>query len=457
MRILIVSYYILPYTVGGMWRYVKNLKDQLVEWGHHVDIFSTHINGAYYHMVERDGEIFKKPLHKLASTLIHNHCHPDLDPQIRMMEIERTSFEFALSLLPLKQYDIIHTQDIISTRAVFRIKPEQTPLVATLHGCVATERFIDLTQTLPPSTSEKVGESLSYQYYMKQEYLGAISSDCTILPSYWNKQILHHQFHVPLDQMTVVPNGFNVDEFVKRLETAPCFPVPTGKKVIICPARLIRIKGHIYLIEALAKVYQERQDWVCWLFGIGDQRKKLEVEIKKFGLQKHILLMGATENIYGPLKQADIFVLPSLQDCLPYAVAEAQIAGKAIIASNAGGIPEMIEHGKTGLIFTAGDSDSLYRAFGELLENAYLRKKLGDHAKKWGTQKWAAKDFVGKTVEIYEQQIALKKKGNIQNDSPIHDAIELPSISWEVLSQILPSNYTIPDTPFKNLIADLSK
>lgn len=456
MRILIVSYYILPYAVGGMWRYVKNLKEKLVEWGHHVDIFSLHINGAYYHILENDQKILKKPLHQLATTFINNHCHPELDPKIRTMEIERASFEFALAQLPLHQYDIIHTQDIISTRAVFRVKPESIPLVSTLHGCVATEHFIHSTHTSSPSIGKGLEDSPILQYYIKQEYIGATSCDCTILPSYWNQHMLHHQFHVPLRQMTVIPNGFDVDEFINRLDNAPNLSLSSEKKIIICPARLVQIKGHIYLIQALAKLLQERQDWVCWLYGIGDQRKKLELEIKKWGLQKQVLLMGATENIYGPLKQADIFVLPSLQDCLPYAVAEAQIAGKAIIASNAGGIPEMIEHRKTGLLCPAGDSDSLLQAFKELLENASLRRKLGESAKTWGMKKWAAKNFVEKTIAIYEQQIANKRKKYMQNPPPIYHSIDIDPLSWETLSRLLPENYSLPDIPFKDIISHFS-
>lgn len=97
-----------------------------------------------------------------------------------------------------------------------------------------------------------------------------------------------------------------------------------------------------------------------------------------------------------------MFVLPSLQDNLPFSIMEAQIAGKAAVVSDAGGIPEMVKHGKTGLVSPAGQSEPLFQNLRRMLESDRLRTRLGEQAKRWALEHWSIETMMKKTLKVYD-------------------------------------------------------
>jgi glycosyltransferase involved in cell wall biosynthesis len=155
---------------------------------------------------------------------------------------------------------------------------------------------------------------------------------------------------------------------------------PHNKTVIACAARLSEEKGHKYLLEALAKLKQERNDWVCWLMGDGKLREELEQQTKELNLEQQVLFMGKQQNVPALLKMVDICVLPSIQDNLPFAVMEAQLAGKPMIVTDAGGLPEMVQHQVNGLVAKAGDSESIYQNIKVMMDN---KTPAGQTQQKW--------------------------------------------------------------------------
>lgn len=141
MKILLASYLYLLH-VGGLWTYADLLQRRLRKPGHEVDIFGHAKGMQKYHMVNIGKSIdkskIKDPIYDSMIKYFENQ-RKDVAEWIRWKKIERYSYEAAAVCFGLKKYDLIHAQDIISTRALWRVKPKDTPMLTTIHGCLATE------------------------------------------------------------------------------------------------------------------------------------------------------------------------------------------------------------------------------------------------------------------------------------------------------------------------------
>lgn len=397
MKILLATYWYLPH-VGGVSTHVYALKQELERLGHEVDIFAHHPNMQQYYMPNNerylDKEKVKFPIYEKIMSY-YNETIPQVDPWVIWREIERYSFEAAATVFGLAKYDLIHTHDIVSTRALWRVKPKNVPLIATIHGCLATEHLISGEITSKKGTR--------WEYVSSEEYYGATSSDITIVPTEWLKNIMVNDFNIPANHIKVIPYGMDIDKFITENNYSPTLQGPHGKKLIICPARLVPVKGHEVLINALAQLKQKRTDWHCWLVGDGELRQQLEQQVQQMQLASDITFLGNRGDIPTLLKQADIFVLPSLQDNQPFSVMEAQVTGKPVIVSNAGGIPEMVEHGRTGLIVPTGDSETLSNSLENLLSDDVLRNQLSKNAQKYGLKQWSLQTMMKRILKIYNK------------------------------------------------------
>lgn len=396
MKILLATYWYLPH-VGGVSTHVNALKQELERLGHEVDIFAHHPDMQKYYMPNNgrflDKEKVKFPIYEKILAYYKDNI-PQVDPWVIWREIERYSFEAAVTTFGLTKYDLIHTQDIVSTRALSRVKPKDVPLISTIHGCLATEHLI--------SGEVPSKEGLRWDYVFSEEYYGATSSDITIVPSAWLKNIMVNDFSIPRNHIKVIPYGMNVEKFTEN-DYISTVAAPYGKKLIVCPARLVPVKGHEVLIDALAQLKEKRTDWHCWLVGDGELRQQLEQQVQQVQLTDHITFLGNREDVPVLLKQADIFVLPSLQDNQPFSVMEAQVTGKPVIVTDAGGIPEMVKHEKTGIIVPAGDSELLSNGLENLLADEVLRSQLSENAQSYGLEQWSLQTMMNRILEVYKK------------------------------------------------------
>ena len=98
--------------------------------------------------------------------------------------------------------------------------------------------------------------------------------------------------------------------------------------------------------------------------------------VRNLHLERHVIFLGMQKNVPCHFKQANICVLPSLQEAFGYAIMEAQIAGRPVVVTDAGGLTEVVIHGQTGLISQKGNTDSLYRNIRQLMENESLRNTM---------------------------------------------------------------------------------
>lgn len=404
MKILLATFWIIPH-MGGVWNYMEQLKKMLESLDHEVDLMGYGEGNKYLHLLPKKQVIecdrFVPIINKIydqSESLYYKE-----EPVLNYYENLRYCFELGAACFDLGKYDLIHTQDVLSTVCINRIKPEETALVATLHGSVAHE-----LKDFATNVYKKPSSNLIIKYFDKMEYLGATAGRYTIVANEWMKNILSNDFNVPLEQLKVLHYGYDTDTFVKRMSEVSPVQKPNDKKVIFYAGRLVELKGVHHLITALSHLKRKRDDWVCWIAGEGIKEEELQHQSKALGLEEDILFLGKRDDIPSLLSNSDIFVHPCLLDNQPLSVIEAQLAGKAVIVSDAGGLPEMVEQGKTGIITRAGDPTALFSHLNDLLTDDQYRESLGSTAKKWASTYWSIDSAVNNLLDVY--QSALPKK-----------------------------------------------
>jgi len=195
------------------------------------------------------------------------------------------------------------------------------------------------------------------------------------------KQFLIEYFKVPAFKIEIIYNGVDFEEFLSFQK-----PDKDWEPVFGIIARLDKIKGHIYILEALKKLKKEKFKLPKFIFvGDGFERKNLEEFVIENGLS-NVKLVGETLDIGHYLKQLDVFVFPSLSEGLGIAILEALVAKKLVIASNAGGIKELIKGKETGILVEPANTDDLYKAIKWVLYNKEDAIKLRKKSFKWVNQ-----------------------------------------------------------------------
>jgi glycosyltransferase involved in cell wall biosynthesis len=197
---------------------------------------------------------------------------------------------------------------------------------------------------------------------------------------------------------------FHLRNFININEYAPLYS--WNEESIVYFGRLSQEKGLFTLLQALKEL-----EIKCKIFGDGPLRKKLEEKAKRENLA-NISFLGYTpqEKLRKDIRQSMFVVLPS-EWCEnnPFSVVEAFALGKPVIGSNIGGIPELVENFKTGLIFEPGNPNDLREKILYLLNNRDEISDLGKAARKFSEQNFNPKKHYSKLMKLY--QLAIEKHG----------------------------------------------
>jgi glycosyltransferase involved in cell wall biosynthesis len=166
----------------------------------------------------------------------------------------------------------------------------------------------------------------------------------------------------------VIHNGVQLpDTEVREPRGEPCRIVTVG--------RLQAPKDTLTLVRALEKL--PRGAYTAVIVGDGPDRPALEAEIGRLGLDSFVQVVGERNDVAERLAASDLFVLSSRSEGLPLSILEAMAAGLPVVATNVGGVPELVLDGETGFLVPPGNPQSLAGAMERLLEDSALRRRLG--------------------------------------------------------------------------------
>ena len=189
---------------------------------------------------------------------------------------------------------------------------------------------------------------------------------------FWGSQQAYDVFienfpDVKLPPNQVIRNAIPFEDI--KLKSEEFIPdLKTKDPVFVTVGRLHSRKGHHFLIEAHNRLLREGLLHKIYVIGDGEEKENLENLINELGVQDSFILLGTLTNPYPYIKKADFFMLPSESEGWPLVIAESLILKKVILATNVGGIPEMISHKKNGYLVNYSIED-IKNGMKDLMEN----------------------------------------------------------------------------------------
>jgi len=179
------------------------------------------------------------------------------------------------------------------------------------------------------------------------------------------------------------------------------FWLPHGAPVVGNVAALVPHKGQRYLIEAAHLVVQQMSDARFIILGEGELREHLEHLVREHHLEKHVLLPGFRTDVLGCIKGLDLFVMSSVTEGLGTSLLDAMACARAIVATRAGGIPEIVEDEVNGLLVPPRDHTALAQAIVRALKDEALRRRMGDAGLARVRERFTVDRMVDETAAVY--------------------------------------------------------
>lgn len=202
-------------------------------------------------------------------------------------------------------------------------------------------------------------------------------------------------------KISVIYNGISLDEKITE-KSSPLIISSNDTIKIGVIARLIKEKGvsvFLHMAKEVNRLYPETH---FYIIGDGPERVALESEAKKLGLTGRVDFLGFQKNAVNLLSFLHIVVIPSLNEGLSVTAIEAMLAKKAIVASNVGGLPELIEHEKTGLLFKKGDAQDAAQQVIKIIKSPQLALELAEKAYEKAVKHFTAGQMCDQTTKVYE-------------------------------------------------------
>jgi glycosyltransferase involved in cell wall biosynthesis len=214
--------------------------------------------------------------------------------------------------------------------------------------------------------------------------------------------------HIDPDRVVTVHEGIDVDR-IARLEAVnvhAAFFLPHNAPVVGNVAALVPHKGQRHLIDAVPQVLSRAADTRFVILGEGPLRADLEHRVKQLHLEKHVVLPGFRDDVVACIKAFDVFVMSSETEGLGTSLLDAMAAGKACVGTRAGGIPEAVVDGETGLIVPPRDPVALAAALVRLLNDKPLRDRMGEAGLARARATFSVEKMVEGTLAAYARLTA---------------------------------------------------
>jgi glycosyltransferase involved in cell wall biosynthesis len=378
MRILLITFRFLP-APGGVEYHVYNLAKKLIQYGHDVTIFTS--------------DLYKEsPITKLPKAYI-NH-------KIEGIKVRRFK---AIKLL-----DIKHGLGIITPSILFSMLKEKIDIIhAHAYGYFPTYfsafiRKIKSTPLIITTHTDKGTYSISKNVFNLLIGKPSLNIADHIIALTNKEAIYLETLGIKREKISVIPNGIDLESFIN---------LPNGKsfrmkynirgKMILYVGRIYSCqKGLNHLINAIPIILNKEPEAKIVIVGENwGSKANLIKTAKNLGIEKSIIFTGyiPRNELLKAYAAADIFVLPSLFEPFGIVLLEAMASKKPIVATNVGGIPEVVENGKNGILVKPGNEEELANAILYLLSHEDQAKIMGING--YNMVKKYSWDLIAKKIE----------------------------------------------------------
>jgi L-malate glycosyltransferase len=220
--------------------------------------------------------------------------------------------------------------------------------------------------------------------------------------------------------LTVVPSGVDCDRFRppsadERARARARFGLSDLEIAIVAVGALEARKGHRYLIDAIAALADSGVAPKCLIAGDGSLRSDLERQISELGCAGRVTMLGRIDDPRELLWASDIFAMPSLKEGLGVAALEAMACGLPPIVSAVGGLREVVEHERTGILVEPARADEIGAAIARLASVAELRTTMGAAARQRVEQNYSMSTMADRTLALYRAALEKTRGGRGSN------------------------------------------
>ncbi len=216
---------------------------------------------------------------------------------------------------------------------------------------------------------------------------------------------------VPPDRTVTIHDGVNVGTIDRQpaVDAHAAFGLPHGAPIVGNVAALVAHKGQRHLVAAAAHVVRAVPDARFLILGEGELRDALERQVRDLGLERHVRLAGFRSDAIGLTKSFDLFAMSSITEGLGSAMLDAMACGVPVVASRAGGIPEAVEDGRSGVLVPPRDERALSQALIALLRDREARARLGAAGRQRIVDEFSVERMVARTLAVYEDRLSQQR------------------------------------------------
>jgi len=312
-------------------------------------------------------------------------------------------------LVKEENIDLIHSHTAHMPDLLLMFRKLNKSIVTTVHTTIKSQRLGTKLSGKDLNNLER-SEKATFATYPALRLAEAIyfrRRRLYIAPSNWIKRWLENNFHIN-GKIRVIPNSIDINDYgsKERCETAEGI-IPyefRDRRVILYTGRLLAMKGMGTLIEAIREILKRaRENELLIVFaGPGDRANYLK-KLKGMKGESCCLFTGPLPRkfVTALMMIAELVVLPSFTENFPYTILESMACGTPVIASNVGGIPEIIENKYNGVLVEPGSPIALVNAIIGLLEDRRLRNLMGRRARETVIRNFSWKVNLNKYLEVY--------------------------------------------------------
>jgi len=207
---------------------------------------------------------------------------------------------------------------------------------------------------------------------------------------------------VPASRVKVIANGVSMERFAARAATRPV-------STIVTVANLRREKAHEVLLAAAASLAPRHPHLQFQIVGDGPRLAELQSLASRLGIADHVSFLGHREDVPALLAAADAFVLPSRSEAFPNGAIEAMAAGLPVVASATGGLLDLIENGKTGLLVEPDNAPALAAAIESLVLSPARAATMGAAAREEVTRRYSFDRMVRSFEDLYLSHLEIPR------------------------------------------------
>ncbi len=359
--------------MGGAQKHVLLLSRELKAKGYDVTVFTS-----------RGGKLIDKIRESGIKVELVPHMVREISPveDLKAVLYLRKRFKNG-------SFDIVHCHSskagILGRTAAWMAGVEK--IIYTAHGFVFNEPMSSLKRFI----------------YVNIERIGAAFGSKIIAVSRRDCDSALENHITGSNKLIYIPNAIpeiGQDALRKPEELRKELGIAKDEFVIGTISNFYETKGHVFLIEAVKRLYDEGCSFKTIFAGEGPKFQEMQELAKEY---KDIIFLGYREDNYDVMNILDLFVLPSIKEGMPYVILEAMSIGKPVFCTKVGALTDMVKDGVNGYITEPGDSTLIYDKLKGILNNRDMLSVTGEHGKNYVNEKFSMKAFTEAVINVYEE------------------------------------------------------